>query len=707
MVIRLAVGWLVVLLLYASTAGAFERPEWILGDAFPMVQEYSFRHPLAGGTNEVSVRSGEGDWIFEATSERSLPGLDGPVYVHELRFQGGWAGSGTYQPGEGEGSPIRYVLADGWLETRLTVVADTMAPAIIELTAEANMQLEGAEGNVTVGRIEVEATMRFVPPLAEWTWPLEPGAAWDWRGAVTINGEVRFASYVDGQSGDFTSLPPFSDVTTLSLSGSAEYAECVGSWIAYRVDLTGSDDQGHPVGNTAVYHPDYRWHVLKRLGGLLFQDLDLSVDEILWIAGQPEPSVTPTPPPATPTPTPEPGFEKPDWRLGDEWEMRLGIPFIYDDGSLRIEGELNVEGSWEVESSASRSVAHCGSEVQDIWLLAGEGEATMTGHVVINSPIRLDHDFRIEESEWEGELWVSRDDLNVIMLTQHLTAEVEISFYGVWTPIGETEIRFTTTFCPRLPDLRWPLRVGSQWEQPISIFLDAEVIGDFNILGIPFWFYEPLADGFTDQLRLEVPAAVPCGGPGGALLHRAAQIVDWDGGGTYCSDVGWYENLQLGPIPFRGPLRPQDLWMRLERDWAGAAAGPTPTPTPSPTPEPGWKNAAPSCRLRLSDTSFSRGDRFQLELAIRNPSFPRTIGFYTALAAGGEYFYHPDWTTQPPSAPAEISLAACDQETLVLLDFTWPDVKGAGKDFTFLSALVDLETGEVLSFCESDPFSYE
>ncbi len=82
-----------------------------------------------------------------------------------------------------------------------------------------------------------------------------------------------------------------------------------------------------------------------------------------------------------------------------------------------------------------------------------------------------------------------------------------------------------------------------------------------------------------------------------------------------------------------------------------------------------------------------------MTLAARN--FPYDVEAYIILDTGSEYYFWPEWSTEPQSVTFRMPLGQFDD--ISLLNFTWPDIPASGNPLTFMAVLVNPETGDLMT----------
>jgi hypothetical protein len=148
---------------------------------------------------------------------------------------------------------------------------------------------------------------------------------------------------------------------------------------------------------------------------------------------------------------------------------------------------------------------------------------------------------------------------------------------------------------------------------------------------------------------------------------------------------------------------------------------PTPTPTPditqtpavSPTPSglPATFTPAPSATpaeyryvLRINGSVFTSGDLFILTRETWNPGIAFDAAEIIVLDVYGDYFFYPAWTSD---INAELISVPAEQDTLTILEFTWPEGDyGSAENLFFYGACLDPATAELIGNYDFVVFGY-
>jgi predicted MPP superfamily phosphohydrolase len=109
------------------------------------------------------------------------------------------------------------------------------------------------------------------------------------------------------------------------------------------------------------------------------------------------------------------------------------------------------------------------------------------------------------------------------------------------------------------------------------------------------------------------------------------------------------------------------------------------------------KDTLPNLSFWLSPSQpvYESGDMFDLSYYLTARSAPESVIAYVALYAGGQYYFWPDWTTDPEGVP--INVPATGESDVSVLHFEWPDIPKQGLPLTFYAILVSPDTGQILT----------
>lgn len=132
-------------------------------------------------------------------------------------------------------------------------------------------------------------------------------------------------------------------------------------------------------------------------------------------------------------------------------------------------------------------------------------------------------------------------------------------------------------------------------------------------------------------------------------------------------------------------------------------ATPTPLVTPSPTPDPDCSFLSPE--LHLNQTVFHSDDPFLLTCGFCNPGDPRLIDLYILLDVQGMYWFWPGWLQSPDCR--QLTAWTGMQSSIMVLDFSWPDISGSASGLFFLAGMIDPETVELIGDIDSVEWGYE
>ncbi len=129
----------------------------------------------------------------------------------------------------------------------------------------------------------------------------------------------------------------------------------------------------------------------------------------------------------------------------------------------------------------------------------------------------------------------------------------------------------------------------------------------------------------------------------------------------------------------------------------------SPTPTVSPTPNP---PAEPGVTLYLSQTTFSYGDLFKLDVVFTkyDSEVYHDIPFVLMLDVFGEYFWYPSWENGVQYIFIDLDSGIV---RMPILEFSWPDVSGTIQGITFYGALLNADLSDIFGDWDSTSFGWE
>ncbi|MCD4653969.1 hypothetical protein K8T06_08530 [bacterium] len=138
---------------------------------------------------------------------------------------------------------------------------------------------------------------------------------------------------------------------------------------------------------------------------------------------------------------------------------------------------------------------------------------------------------------------------------------------------------------------------------------------------------------------------------------------------------------------------------RIEVNGTWPTATPTATPTPHPAVEPGVE-------LYLSQTTFSQGDQFKLDVAFTksDTKIYRDVPFVLMLDVLGQYYWYPSWESDFQYILIDLDSGIVN---LTVIDFIWPHVAGTAGDITFYGALLNSEVNEIFGRWDSTSFGWD
>ncbi|MBN1551013.1 hypothetical protein JW979_06075 [bacterium] len=117
--------------------------------------------------------------------------------------------------------------------------------------------------------------------------------------------------------------------------------------------------------------------------------------------------------------------------------------------------------------------------------------------------------------------------------------------------------------------------------------------------------------------------------------------------------------------------------------------------------------ARPELDITLNQDIYAPEDRFLLQASMANP-YPTNLDglLMVALSMGGNYWFYPSWCTYPSVDSKYFFIEPYNRDSVVLLDFTWPDTGSASGEAIFIGVLIDPVSGTLISDIKDTGFQF-
>ena len=392
--------------------------------------------------------------------------------------------------------------------------------------------------------------------------------------------------------------------------------------------------------------------------------------------------------------------ELPFWEPGYSWAIETLLDVNMKDPDSTDQIDMIIEDDapdYICQSIDMRRLTRGEMREYEVYRLGYSGTVTGTGTAdvdIFDTEIPLE----LRNGNQTGEMWVDTTTLGTVYNSRFITGDLWAYYLFTWRQVGRLEISFTEEYQPARDCIRFPVEVGNQWQDSVSLFVYGRYFVTYDVGSGE----ETQEHVFDDIVQFDMSYHVTATETYKTWPVYRIEGTDpgWEGSllARYAPDARNYAFFSMTDLemPEHGLLIRE-----LRMDLHDFDLTPFPTPTPSPTPDPSQSGTT----LHLNAGVFLKGDTFRLSRTLVNAGGSIVVDEYIILDVYGSYWFWPEWGTA----------ASCRQRTLgsmsiypdeVVLTFVWPDVEGSAENLRFWSAMLDHATQELFGTYDMVAWGY-
>jgi hypothetical protein len=371
----------------------------------------------------------------------------------------------------------------------------------------------------------------------------------------------------------------------------------------------------------------------------------------------------------------------PEWNPGYWWSIQttFDVEMHDPDSSNQIEMIIQDDAPvYECLGLESRQMTKGDMNVYDVYVLDFDGSVSGQGtaHVdLFDFPVPIE----MREGHQMGETWVDADSLGTVYTSRIFTGELWANIFFIWQRVGDIHIHFTEEYEPPRDALSFPLAVGNQWQQDITLFYYGDFELNYDMGDGPETIQGDFDDAATFDLQFEVVGIETY--KGWVTFRVEAADVAWTGQLTarYAEESFNYAYLSLTELEMQDQgIVLNELTLDLIEFGFESPPNPTPTPDYSQT----------GITLHLNRTMFEQGDMFRLSRTLVNTGSAITIDEYIILDVYGSFWFWPEWSESVSFQTRTLPLMGVYNDE-VALTFVWPVTEGSADNLQFWGAMLD------------------
>ncbi|MBN1878580.1 hypothetical protein JW823_00540 [bacterium] len=393
-------------------------------------------------------------------------------------------------------------------------------------------------------------------------------------------------------------------------------------------------------------------------------------------------------------------LDLPEWEPGFNWAILTYLDVNMKDPESTDQIDMIIEDDapdYQCRSMETRQLTRGEMKEYNVYRLVYAGMVSGEGIADVDL-FDMEIPIELRNGTQTGEMWVDTETLGTVYNSRFITADLWADYLFSWRQVGTIEIAFTEEYEPARDCIRFPVEVGNQWSEAMTLFFYGRYYITYDIGSGP----QTMEDTFDDFVLFNIDFDVMTmeSYKTWNVIRIEGSGAEWDGSllARYADIARNYAFFSMTDLE----MPDQGLLLReLRMDLMDFDLTAFPTPTPSPTPDP----AQSGTTLHLNSDSFSRGDTFRLSRTLVNAGSSINVDEFILLDVYGAFWFWPEWTESITWRQRVLDTGSIYPDEVVLT-FVWPDVDGSAEDLRFWAALLDHDSRELFGVYDVVTWAY-